>query len=159
MSPQLSLRIANLFLGGSPRHNKHLPLNPTIISNPCHPITKHILYLYSMESFIYPDLNKACREKDDGQIKYLGVPRSLSGKITRPFNINNFLNFLICDSQRQICPPSTFIFANREFIIDQFWRLPPYFYFNIFLNCKIKFMFSSISDKRGKGAIINRNEI
>ena len=29
------------------------PLTPQILSNPRHKITKHIIYLYSMESFIY----------------------------------------------------------------------------------------------------------
>ena len=44
------------------------PLTPKILSNPHHKITKHILYLYTMESFIYADLNKACREKDETKI-------------------------------------------------------------------------------------------
>ena len=40
------------------------PLTTEILSNPDHKITKHILYLYSMASFVYPDLNRATREKD-----------------------------------------------------------------------------------------------
>ena len=36
-------------------------------------ITKHILYLYSMESFIYPELNRASRDKDTSKIKYYGA--------------------------------------------------------------------------------------
>ena len=32
-----------------------------------------ILYLYSMESFIYSDINKACRNKDPLKIKYYGA--------------------------------------------------------------------------------------
>lgn len=40
------------------------PLTPNILSNPEHKITKHILYLYTMESFIYADMNFASREKD-----------------------------------------------------------------------------------------------
>lgn len=40
------------------------PLTPKILSNPNHKITKHLLYLYSMETFIYADLNRACRKKD-----------------------------------------------------------------------------------------------
>ena len=41
------------------------PLTPKILSNPKHKITKHLLYLYSMESFIYSDLNNVCRTKDE----------------------------------------------------------------------------------------------
>ena len=40
------------------------PLSVKILSNPDHAITRHILYIYSMESFIYADMNKACRDKD-----------------------------------------------------------------------------------------------
>ena len=36
-------------------------------------MTKHILYLYSMESFIYADMNQASREKDRTKIKYYGA--------------------------------------------------------------------------------------
>ena len=49
------------------------PLTTTILSNPDHNITKHILYLYSMESFIYGELNQASREKDETKIKYYGA--------------------------------------------------------------------------------------
>ena len=38
-----------------------MPLTQEILSNPLHNITKHILYLYSMESFIYEELNRASR--------------------------------------------------------------------------------------------------
>ena len=44
--------------------NLDKPLTPKILSNPEHKAVKHILYIYSMESFIYADLNKVCREKD-----------------------------------------------------------------------------------------------
>ena len=40
------------------------PLTPKILSDPSHKIVKLILYIYSMESFIYEDLNKATREQD-----------------------------------------------------------------------------------------------
>ena len=49
------------------------PLTAEILSNPLHNITKHILYLYSMESFIYGELNRACRDKDKSKIKYYGA--------------------------------------------------------------------------------------
>ena len=49
------------------------PLTPKILSDPCHVITRHILYIYTMESFIYANLNKACRDKDKSKIKYYGA--------------------------------------------------------------------------------------
>ena len=44
------------------------PLTPKILSDPEHKVTKHILYLYSIESFIYADVNRAIREKDETKI-------------------------------------------------------------------------------------------
>ena len=49
------------------------PLTAKILSDPFHKITKHILYLYSMETFIYSDLNRASREKDETKIKFYGA--------------------------------------------------------------------------------------
>lgn len=49
------------------------PLTSKILSNPSHNIVKLILYIYSMESFIYEDLNRATREKDKSKIKYYGA--------------------------------------------------------------------------------------
>ena len=49
------------------------PLTPKLLSNPNHKIVKHLMYIYSMESFIYADLNKACREKDRSKIKFYGA--------------------------------------------------------------------------------------
>ena len=40
------------------------PLKPSILSDPESNITKLILYLYSMESFIYQEMNQASRMKD-----------------------------------------------------------------------------------------------
>ena len=50
-----------------------MPLTPSILSNPNHRITRHLLYIYSMECFIYQDLNKVCRNQDRSQIKYFGA--------------------------------------------------------------------------------------
>ena len=49
------------------------PLTPKILSNPQHNATKHILYLYSMESFIYSDMNRAIREQDKTKIQHYGA--------------------------------------------------------------------------------------
>ena len=46
------------------------PLTKQILSDPQNAITKHLLYIYSMESFVYEDLNRASREKDKSKIKF-----------------------------------------------------------------------------------------
>ena len=48
-------------------------LTQEILSDPLNSITKHILYLYSMESFIYGELNTASRIKDKSKIKFYGA--------------------------------------------------------------------------------------
>ena len=39
-------------------------LTPKVLSDPNHKAIRHIIYIYSMESFIYTELNRVCREKD-----------------------------------------------------------------------------------------------
>ena len=49
------------------------PLTAKILSDPSHKIVKIIMYIYSMESFIYEDLNRATRDKDYSKIKFFGA--------------------------------------------------------------------------------------
>ena len=49
------------------------PLTPKVLSDPEHKAVRHIMYIYSMESFIYSELNKVCREKDKSKIKFYGA--------------------------------------------------------------------------------------
>jgi len=49
-----------------------VPLTRKILSNPEHNINKHLLYLYSMESFIFGAMNRASRAKDEHKIKFYG---------------------------------------------------------------------------------------
>ena len=49
------------------------PLTAKILSDPNHKITRRILYIYSMECFIYSDMNRACRDKDKSKIKFYGA--------------------------------------------------------------------------------------
>ena len=49
------------------------PLTPKVLSDPNHKAVKHLMYIYSMESFIYADLNRVCREKDKFKIKFYGA--------------------------------------------------------------------------------------
>jgi hypothetical protein len=42
--------------------DKDLPIKRQHLADPDHPICKLILYIYSMESFVYAELNKVQRE-------------------------------------------------------------------------------------------------
>ena len=48
------------------------PLTYKTLMDPNHAVTKHILYIYSMESFIYPALNKTSRSHDKKNINCYG---------------------------------------------------------------------------------------
>ena len=48
------------------------PLTPTILSNSNHKFVKTLVYIYSMETFIYDEMNKASRNKDNTKIKMYG---------------------------------------------------------------------------------------
>lgn len=48
------------------------PLTPQILSDPDNEFVKTLVYIYSMESFLYVEMNKASRNKDDSKIKYYG---------------------------------------------------------------------------------------
>ena len=68
------------------------PLTPKLLSDPTHKITRHLLYLYSMETFIYPELNKASREKDKSKIKFYGAYAAALSYIIQSANKNRDLN-------------------------------------------------------------------
>lgn len=57
------------------------PLTPKILSDPNDPLVKTLMYIYSMQSFIYTDMNKASRTKDISKIKYFGAFASALGFI------------------------------------------------------------------------------
>ena len=48
------------------------PLTHKILSDKNHKFVKMLIYIYSMETFIYADLNKASRQKDAKKIKFYG---------------------------------------------------------------------------------------
>ena len=53
--------------------NLDAPLTTQILADPSHQVVKHILYLYSMQSFIYPAVNKASWNKETKQVEYYGA--------------------------------------------------------------------------------------
>ena len=73
---------------GSIGYEPEKPLTQKILADSTNSITKLILYLYSMESFIYTDLNRACRSKDSHAIKYYGAYSAALSFIIDNANIN-----------------------------------------------------------------------
>ena len=51
---------------------KDKPLTVAILSNPDHEVTKLIIYIYTMESFIFKEMNQAMRDKDVTKIDLYG---------------------------------------------------------------------------------------
>lgn len=48
------------------------PLTPEILSNPKHKFVQTLMYIYTMETFIFKEMNQAIRAKDVEKIKYFG---------------------------------------------------------------------------------------
>ena len=49
------------------------PLTPKILSNPDHEFTKRIIYIYSMECFVFKEMNKTSRAKDKLMVSCYGA--------------------------------------------------------------------------------------
>lgn len=63
------------------------PLTPQILSDPDHDFVKTLIYVYSMDSFIYQEMNKASRTKDESKIMYYGAFASALGFIIHQGNL------------------------------------------------------------------------
>ena len=48
------------------------PLDMKILSDPNNKFVKTLIYIYSMETFLFMEMNKATREKDIDKIKFYG---------------------------------------------------------------------------------------
>ena len=48
------------------------PLDLKTLSNPNNKFVKTMIYLYSMESFLFKEMNKTTRDKDQEKIKFYG---------------------------------------------------------------------------------------
>ena len=57
------------------------PLNPKILADASNPFVKSIVYIYSMQSFVFSEMNKASRMKDESKIKFYGAFASALGFI------------------------------------------------------------------------------
>ena len=56
-------------------------LDYKILKNPDHPVTKTLIYIHSMETFIYGDLKKACLNRDCSRVETLGPYAYVLGEI------------------------------------------------------------------------------
>ena len=45
------------------------PLTPEILSDPDHEFVKTLIYIYSMDSFVFSEMNRTSRMKDVSKIK------------------------------------------------------------------------------------------
>jgi hypothetical protein len=52
--------------------NKDEPINQYHLANPLYPVTNLILYIYTMESFIFRVLNESTRNADESKITTMG---------------------------------------------------------------------------------------
>ena len=57
------------------------PLTTKILSNPNHEFVKLMLYIYSMQTFIFREMNRASRNKDLDKIAFYGPFASALGHI------------------------------------------------------------------------------
>jgi len=62
------------------------PLTTKILSNPNHEFVKTLLYIYSMEAFVFKEINKASRHKDKSKIHFYGPYASALGFIIHAAN-------------------------------------------------------------------------
>ena len=59
--------------------NFEKPLTPKILSNPNNYFVQILIYIYSMESFVYSEMNRTSRMKVEENIKYYGAFASALG--------------------------------------------------------------------------------
>ena len=68
--------------------DKKKPLTPEILSDSNNDFVKTLIYIYSMESFVFKEMNKASRQKDRSKIKMYGPFASALGFIIHHGNKN-----------------------------------------------------------------------
>ena len=68
------------------------PLNYKILHDPDHPVTQTLIYIHSMETFIYGDLKKASLNKDITKIKTLGPYAYVLGEILNKALFQKLIN-------------------------------------------------------------------
>ena len=65
------------------------PITPELLADPSNGFVKMIVYIYSMESFVFSEMNRTSRIKDTSKIKFYGAYASALGFIIHKGNIQN----------------------------------------------------------------------
>ena len=68
------------------------PINPEKLHDPDHPVTQIMVYIHSMETFIYKDLKKASLNKDITKVKTLGPYAYVLGEILNKALFQKLIN-------------------------------------------------------------------
>ena len=84
-----------IFQIGTQGFDLNQPLTGEILKDPDHPVTQTLIYIHSMETFIYGDMKKASLNKDITKVKTLGPYASVIGEIL----INTFGKKLLNDKK------------------------------------------------------------
>ena len=61
-------------------------MTPEILSDPNHQMVKTLIYIYTMESFVYNEMNWSSRRKDRSKIKFYGPLAAALGFIVHSGN-------------------------------------------------------------------------
>ena len=61
-----------IFKIGTLNFDLNKEIDHEILRNADHPVSKTLIYIHSMETFIYKDLTKACLNRDFSRVKTLG---------------------------------------------------------------------------------------
>ena len=64
-----------------PESDRDKPLTAKALDNPKHPATVLILYLYTLDNFLFVELNKGSKEGDTAKIDTLGAYATAFGYI------------------------------------------------------------------------------
>ena len=64
------------------------PLTKKILADATHPFVQTMMYIYSMQSFVFSEMNKASRLKDESKFKFYGAFASALGFIVHCGNKN-----------------------------------------------------------------------
>ena len=67
--------------------DKKKPLTAKILSNPNNEAVQTLIYIYSMQSFLFADMNKVSRDKDESKIEFYAPLASAVGYIVHSGNI------------------------------------------------------------------------
>ena len=68
-----------IFLMAKQVRHFDIPLDPQILADPKHELVKTLIYIYSMESFVFTEMNRTSRMKVVDNIKYYGAFASALG--------------------------------------------------------------------------------